>query len=122
VACWSERRESGLPAPEEPHPATSSAAIHASAARATRLAQVIEESNFTFREYGGGIKSALIPTGPQSSWTQGEPGAETPYPGVPPDQAKSARHLPRSAGTGRSERSLRWLRRPRRPPQRRRRL
>src|SRR3954469_19691240 len=77
--------------------------------------------DFTFREYGSVIKSALIPSGPSSSWTQGEPGTESRISGVFRDQANCASSSLRF-GEERQIKSLRWLKRPRQPPKRQRRL
>src|SRR3954469_11993302 len=106
VACWRERRESGLPLLPPEQPAT---AIVAS--RARRAIRGLKWGEFTVTggslvydhpciTYGLSIKSALIPIGPSSSWTQGEPGADSRISGVFRDQAKCASPSIRVAGSG----------------------
>src|SRR3954447_23769363 len=116
-ACSTERRESGLPELELPQPTVATVATRAVMPRVARASRLAGEWKITYREYESSIKSALIRTGPSSSWTKGEPGADSRISGVPRDRAECAPPSFRLVGSGGSE-SLEWLKTPRRPPKR----
>ena len=61
-----------------------------SAGEGCRTDRLVKWLEITIWAYGSWVKSALIPIGPSSSWTQGEPGAESRISGVPRDQANCA--------------------------------